>query len=130
MNLSEPMLGLTNGEELARLKRLGKPVEMMFIPDAVHMLQKPWHRMISMQGNVDWFCFWLQGEEDSANALSRAPCGGQGDPVRSHNRTTGLILRRSPHRNVGGTSWKFETPIHRRWHRTASLGAPLEDSGR
>jgi len=21
--------------------------------------------MVSQQGNVDWFCFWLKGEEDS-----------------------------------------------------------------
>jgi len=55
---------LSNWEEFAGLKRLGKPVEMIFIPDGVHMLQKPWHRMISMQGNVDWFSFWLKGEED------------------------------------------------------------------
>jgi hypothetical protein len=28
------------------------------------MLQKPWDRMVSQQGNVDWFAFWLKGEED------------------------------------------------------------------
>jgi len=24
--------------------------------------------MLSQQGNVDWFCFWLKGEEDPAPA--------------------------------------------------------------
>jgi hypothetical protein len=47
------------------LSRLGKPVEMIYIPGGTHILEKPWDRMISQQGNVDWFCFWLKGEEDS-----------------------------------------------------------------
>jgi hypothetical protein len=46
------------------LSRLGKPVEMIFIPEGTHVLEKPWDRMISQQGNVEWFCFWLKGEED------------------------------------------------------------------
>jgi hypothetical protein len=46
------------------LTSLGKPVEMIYIPDGTHILEKPWDRMISQQGNVDWFCFWLKGEQD------------------------------------------------------------------
>jgi hypothetical protein len=46
------------------LTRLGKPVEMIYIPEGTHVLEKPWDRMVSQQGNVDWFCFWLKGEED------------------------------------------------------------------
>jgi hypothetical protein len=46
------------------LSRLGKPVEMIYIPEGTHVLEKPWDRMISQQGDVDWFCFWLKGEED------------------------------------------------------------------
>jgi len=46
------------------LTTLGKPVEMIYIPEGTHILEKPWDRMISQQGNVDWFCFWLKGEED------------------------------------------------------------------
>jgi hypothetical protein len=46
------------------LSRLGKPVEMIYIPEGTHVLEKPWDRMISQQGNVDWFCFWLKDEED------------------------------------------------------------------
>jgi dipeptidyl aminopeptidase/acylaminoacyl peptidase len=44
---------------------LGKPVEMIYLPDGTHVLEKPWDRMISQQGNVDWFCFWLKGKEDA-----------------------------------------------------------------
>jgi len=47
------------------LTRLSKPVEMIYMPEGTHTLEKPWDRMISQQGNVDWFCFWLKGEEDS-----------------------------------------------------------------
>jgi len=46
------------------LTRLGKPVEMTYIPEGEHILEKPWERMVSQQGNVEWFCFWLKGEED------------------------------------------------------------------
>jgi len=46
------------------LTRLGKSVEMIYMPEGTHILEKPWDRMISQQGNVDWFCFWLKGEED------------------------------------------------------------------
>lgn len=46
------------------LFRLGKPVEMIYIPEGTHILEKPWDRMISQEGNVDWFRFWLKGEED------------------------------------------------------------------
>jgi len=28
--------------------------------------------MISLQGNVDWFCFWLKSEEDPDPAKGRA----------------------------------------------------------
>jgi dipeptidyl aminopeptidase/acylaminoacyl peptidase len=44
--------------------RLGKPVDMVMLEDGVHLLEKPWERVISQQGSVDWFCFWLKGEED------------------------------------------------------------------
>jgi len=48
----------------AALRRLGKPVEMLYLPKASHILQRPWVRMASQQGDVDWFCFWLKDEED------------------------------------------------------------------
>ena len=48
------------------LTHLGKPVELIYLPDAVHILVKPWERITSQQGAVDWFCFWLKREEDAA----------------------------------------------------------------
>ena len=52
-------------EWFAALTRLGKPVELIVLHDGAHILQRPWDRMISQQGNVDWFDFWLNGHEDS-----------------------------------------------------------------
>jgi len=49
---------------LTGLSRLNKPVELLYIPEGVHVLEKPWDRMASQQGDVDWFDFWLKGEED------------------------------------------------------------------
>jgi len=46
------------------LNRLGRPVEMIYIPDGTHILEKPWDLLVSEQGDVDWFCFWIKDEED------------------------------------------------------------------
>ena len=46
------------------LKMLHKPEELMIFPDGTHNLVKPWERLASQQAAVDWFCFWLRGEED------------------------------------------------------------------
>jgi hypothetical protein len=42
----------------------GKPVDFLYFPNATHLLVKPSDRLASQQGNVDWFSFWLKGEED------------------------------------------------------------------
>jgi dipeptidyl aminopeptidase/acylaminoacyl peptidase len=51
-------------EWYSMLTHMGKPVELIYLPDAVHILVKPWERLTSQQGDVDWFCFWLKDEED------------------------------------------------------------------
>jgi len=52
-------------EIFAGLKWLKKPVELLnFYPSGEHVLVKPWQRMTSQQTAVDWYCFWLKGEED------------------------------------------------------------------
>jgi dipeptidyl aminopeptidase/acylaminoacyl peptidase len=55
-------------EWFSGLSRLAKPVEYLYLPDAEHMLVKPWERRTSQQGAVDWFCFWLKGVEDTEPA--------------------------------------------------------------
>jgi hypothetical protein len=59
-----PMSLLLDWHWYSGLSRLGKPVEMIYMPEGTHILEKPWERMTSQQGNVDWFCFWIKGEED------------------------------------------------------------------
>jgi dipeptidyl aminopeptidase/acylaminoacyl peptidase len=58
---------LDEWELFAGLKHLGKPVEFIWFPDAEHSPEKPSERMVAQGGSVDWFCFWLKGEEDSVN---------------------------------------------------------------
>lgn len=55
---------LQEWEWFAGLSRLKKPVDLIYIPEGEHILEKPWERMTSQEGNVDWFRFWLKGEED------------------------------------------------------------------
>jgi dipeptidyl aminopeptidase/acylaminoacyl peptidase len=62
---------LSEWQWFAGLSRLNKPVEFMYLPDGDHILEKPWERMVSQQGNVDWFCFWLKGEEDTDPAKTQ-----------------------------------------------------------
>lgn len=47
------------------LRWLKKPVELLnFYPEGVHELVKPQQRLLSEGSVVDWYCFWLKGEED------------------------------------------------------------------
>ena len=46
------------------LRRQHKPVEFITFPYGAHSLIQPLQRLDSQQGNVEWFVFWLKGEED------------------------------------------------------------------
>ncbi|HWC73053.1 MAG TPA: hypothetical protein VG454_03880, partial [Gemmatimonadales bacterium] len=59
-----PHTVLQEWEPYAGLLAQGKPAELVYIPDGSHILVKPWERMTSQQGAVDWYRFWLQGYED------------------------------------------------------------------
>jgi dipeptidyl aminopeptidase/acylaminoacyl peptidase len=51
-------------EELFRgLQRLSKPVEMYYYPNEEHQLDHPKARLASLDRNLDWYRFWLQGYE-------------------------------------------------------------------
>jgi len=75
---------LNEWEWFASLSRLGKPVEMVLIKDGVHILERPYDRMVSQQGNVDWFVFWLKDEEDP-------------DPAKTEQYARWRELRRLAH---------------------------------
>jgi dipeptidyl aminopeptidase/acylaminoacyl peptidase len=51
-------------EWFVALRLLKKPVEMIYMQDGEHVLERPWERLISQQGNVNWFDFWLNGHEE------------------------------------------------------------------
>ncbi len=46
----------------ALMRRQYKPADLILIPSGTHGLSMPSERMVSLQGNVDWFNFWLQGK--------------------------------------------------------------------
>lgn len=48
------------------LRRFQRPVELIHLPDGVHILIPPWAVYASQQGTVDWYAFWLKDEEDPA----------------------------------------------------------------
>lgn len=63
--LSAPLYLLMEWECFEGLNLLHKPVEMVMLESADHILIKPAERMVVSGGNVDWFDFWLNGHEDS-----------------------------------------------------------------
>lgn len=52
-------------DQYTLLRRLQKPVEMINYPRASHATISPSARLASAGGAVDWFAFWLNGEEDA-----------------------------------------------------------------
>ena len=54
-----------NWDIYALLRRQYKPAEFIFFPQGAHALARPKDRMISLQGNVDWYRFWLKDEKRS-----------------------------------------------------------------
>jgi dipeptidyl aminopeptidase/acylaminoacyl peptidase len=52
-------------EPYAGLHYLHKPVELVILNTDEHVLTNPAVRLASQGGSVDWFRFWLKGDEDS-----------------------------------------------------------------
>jgi dipeptidyl aminopeptidase/acylaminoacyl peptidase len=52
-------------EPYAALRYLNKPVDLVVLNSSEHVLTNPKARIISQGGTVDWFRFWLKGEEDT-----------------------------------------------------------------
>jgi dipeptidyl aminopeptidase/acylaminoacyl peptidase len=47
-----------------RLQAFGKPNEILYIAAASHDTTRPQHRFRSLTAHLDWWRFWLKGEED------------------------------------------------------------------
>jgi dipeptidyl aminopeptidase/acylaminoacyl peptidase len=61
--LAPPTMLTERYEITTGLRQLNKPVEMYYYPDDVHQLDHPKALQATMQRNVDWYRFWLQGYE-------------------------------------------------------------------
>jgi dipeptidyl aminopeptidase/acylaminoacyl peptidase len=59
-----PMSLLSEWELFSGLSRLGRPVDLLYLPDGTHILGRPRERLASEQRTVDWLSFWIKGEED------------------------------------------------------------------
>jgi dipeptidyl aminopeptidase/acylaminoacyl peptidase len=53
-------------EFFTALSRMGKAVEFYRYPKGAHPLDTPFERVASLERNVDWFRFWMQGYEGTA----------------------------------------------------------------
>jgi dipeptidyl aminopeptidase/acylaminoacyl peptidase len=62
-----PSFILTDWETYAGLRSLNKPVDLVVLPYATHVVSMPADVFESQQGDLDWFRFWLQGYEGSPN---------------------------------------------------------------
>jgi hypothetical protein len=51
-------------EPYAAMRYLHKPVDLILLNNAQHVLTNPAARLASQGGTVDWFRFWLQDYED------------------------------------------------------------------
>jgi len=51
-------------EPYAALRYLKKPVDLIMLQAGAHVMTNPTQRLASETINVDWFRFWLKGEED------------------------------------------------------------------
>jgi hypothetical protein len=94
-----------------------KPVELIWIPFGTHLLVKPWERLVSQQGNVDWFAYWLQGQSDQDPAKREQY--RRWDALRSRMPQT---RNSSDLENEGGQSVKGATASQNQG--TQKLGAP------
>lgn len=55
---------LDEWQTFAILKRLRRPVDLLYLPEAQHVLVRPWDRLASESAVADWFYFWLEGQQD------------------------------------------------------------------
>jgi dipeptidyl aminopeptidase/acylaminoacyl peptidase len=64
---------LMEWELYSSLHKQKKPVQLIYLSEAQHILQKPLDRIVSQQGNIDWFTSWLLPKEPLATTPASAP---------------------------------------------------------
>lgn len=73
-----PVSLLSEWEDYSSLRQQGKPVDLVYLPNGQHILQRPLDRLASQEGNVAWFCFWLLHDNERAGC----PASPQGQTER------------------------------------------------
>ena len=63
INVADRELRGSADEVFVSLYEAGKPIEMHVFPDEYHIKWQPIHRYNIYRRNIQWFKFWLQGEE-------------------------------------------------------------------
>ncbi|MGH3426124.1 MAG: prolyl oligopeptidase family serine peptidase, partial [Terriglobales bacterium] len=92
MTMIGPTSLIFGWEMYASLQLQKKAVDLVYIPEGRHVLQKPLERLASQQTTVDWFRFWLQGYED--------PASTKGEQYRRWERLCDLQIKNNPDRPV------------------------------
>lgn len=74
-SITRPMLLQVADEELlstlptyTALREVGAPVDMFVMPSEHHYKWQPGHRLANYERSLDWFKFWLKGEEPTDTA--------------------------------------------------------------
>jgi len=91
---------LGNWEWFAGLKYLNKPVEFALFPNAGHVPTLPADRLAIQGADVDWFTFWLEGEEDL-------------DPAKAKQYARWRAMRRLQRANPAATPAKPSSEVLR-----------------
>jgi dipeptidyl aminopeptidase/acylaminoacyl peptidase len=63
----DAMEALSAMEYYEAMQHYGVPVDFFIYPNDGHVTERPEHRFMSMQRNLDWFEFWLLGKENDAS---------------------------------------------------------------
>jgi dipeptidyl aminopeptidase/acylaminoacyl peptidase len=74
------------------LRNAGKPVEAYVYPDEHHIKWRPLHKLAVGVRTIDWFRFWLQGEEDPSPA--KTPQYARWRALRRESQYGSLAARR------------------------------------
>ena len=61
---------IANLSLITSLQQLQRPVDLFVYPDELHVKNWPSHRYKIYERNLDWYRFWLKGEEDPAPCKS------------------------------------------------------------
>lgn len=66
-----PAALVSYGGNVDRLRAMGKPVELLYLPTASHSAERPSDRTASLGVSLDWYRFWLQDHEDPSPEKAR-----------------------------------------------------------